>query len=454
MGKLNGTLESHAIGKIPPSAKSLEEVVLGACMLEKQGVSKALTILTPESFYVTAHSIIFFAISVLYNSGKPVDIETVTAEVRRMGKLEEVGGAYYITELTSKIASAENVEHHSFIIAQKFIQREIIRISSQGIKEAYEDTTDVLELLDNLTISLIKITSQINKNNAKHISQTAKENYLKIERLSAEPQKLIGYSTGISELDKSLHGIQSGVIIIAARPSMGKSAIMAQIVSHIAAQQVPVQVFTMEVNAAKYEMRMKTQMTGIHFERIQSGNIFQDEWEKLSNATSEICDLPIYIDESATISQVQLRSKCLQAYQEHGVRLFALDYIQLTEGGHENEGLTIMSRTVKIISQELNVPFIVLSQLSREVEKRNDKKPMLSDLRMSGSLEQDADVVLLLYRPEYYKLEAYDKNHNSVPSEGFAQIRIAKNKDGRVDTIDLNFKGDNLLFSDYNKTPF
>lgn len=447
---VNGILQSVQLGKLPPQARELEEAVLGACMLEKHAVQKVMTILTPDSFYATAHRVVFSSICYLYNSGKEVDILTVTDEVRNMGKLEDCGGAYYITELTARIASAANVEQHAYIVAQKHIQREIIRISSTAIKNAYDDTTDVLQLLDELTVNLIQVTAKITRNNARHIGETARENYLKIDHLSKDPGKLLGYSTGLRDLDKATHGLQPGVINIAARPSMGKSALMAQIVTHVSAQGIPAHVFTMEVGAGKYEMRMKTQATGIHFERIQSGNIFPDEWDKLSQATESIAELPIWIDESATLSQVQLRSKCLQAYQEHGVRLFALDFIQLTDGGETNEGLTIMSRTVKIIAQELNVPFIILSQLSREVEKRNDKKPMLSDLRNSGSLEQDADVVLLLYRPEYYGLRAEDKNGEEVPNEGFAQIRIAKHKDGKVGTLDLNFKGENLLFSDFN----
>lgn len=437
------------VEKMPPQSKELEEAVLGACMLESSAVRTVMTILVPESFYFNAHKTVFRAIASLYNASKQIDILTVMEEVKTMGKLDEIGGINFIADLTRHIASAANIEQHSYILAQKYIQREIIRIGTQAVKDAYDDANDVLKLLDDLTVQLIKVTSQITKNNSKHIGQTATENYLKIEKMSREPGRLLGYSTGLKDLDKALHGIQPGVINIAARPSMGKSALMAQIVTHIAQQGVPCHVFTMEVSASKYEMRMKTQATGIHFERIQSGNIFSDEWEKLSEGTSAIQELPIWIDESATLSQVQLRSKCLQAYQEHGVRLFALDFIQLTDGGHENEGLTIMSRAVKVIAQELNVPFIILSQLSREVEKRPDKKPMLSDLRNSGSLEQDADVVMLLYRPEYYGLEAQDKNRNSVPSEGFAQIRIAKNKDGKVDTVDLRFKGENLLFSDY-----
>lgn len=446
-------LTAYTFGKVPPQAREIEELVLGALMLESSAIGKALSILTYESFYVNAHQIVFKAIQSLYNASKPVDIATVTEEVKRCGKIEEVGGAIFVTELTSRVASAAHIEHHALIVAQKFIQREIIHISSEAIKNAYEDTTDVLELLDNLTIELIKVTSRITKNTAKHISGVSRDNYLKIEKLSNEPDKLLGYSTSISSIDKALHGIQAGVIVIAARPSMGKSALMGQIVTAIS-RQIPVQVFTLEVNESKYEMRMKSQLSGIHFERIQTGNIYANEWETLSNTTSEIQELPIWIDDCATINTIQLRSKCLQAYQERGVRCFAIDYIQLADGGNDNEKLSEFSRAVKIISQELNVPFIELSQLSREVEKRTDKKPLLSDLRNSGSLEQDADVVMLLYRPEYYGLDAFDRDGRPVKKEGFSQIRIAKNKDGKVCTIDLNFKGENLLFSDYEKSPF
>lgn len=441
------------INKIPPQAKEIEVAVLGACLLEKQAVSKSMTILVPDSFYSEANRLVYDCITKLYNTGKEIDILTVTEELRKAGKLEQVGGAYYVTQLTADVASAENVEHHAFIIAQKFIQREIIRISSDAIKNAYDDSQDVLDLLDNLTVQLIQVTANITKNSSKHISGVARENYLKIDKMSKHPGKLLGYSYGLEELDKATHGLQAGVVVIAARPSMGKSALMGQIITNLAKQGVPCQVFTMEVNASKYELRMKTQLTEINFERIQNGNIYANEWEKLHDATESISELPIYIDDCATLSMVQLRSKCLQAYTDKGVRCFALDFIQLTDGGTENEKLSEMSRAIKIISQELNVPFIELSQLSREVEKRTDKKPLLSDLRNSGSLEQDADVVMLLFRPEYYGLNATDKDGKEVNNQGFAQVRIAKNKDGRVGTIDLNFKGENLLFTDYIQSP-
>ena len=448
-GKTGLDLSQYVFGKIPPQSVELENAVLGACMLERDAVSKALSIISSDSFYKEANKLVFSAIERLYNSGKEVDILVVTEELKRVGKLEDAGGAFYVTDLTSNIASAANIEQHAFIVAQKHIQREIIRISSEAIKSAYSDSVDVLELLDELTVKLINVTARITRNSAKHISEAASANYRKIVAMSQEPNKLLGYSTGIRELDKALHGIQSGVIVIAARPSMGKSALMAQIVTNVARHGVPCQVFTLEVNAGKYELRMKTQLSGVNFERIQSGNIYDNEWGLLEEVSNQISDLPIWIDDCGTLSMVQLRSKCLQAYKERGVRLFALDFIQITDGGTENEKLSEMSRAIKIIAQELNVPFIELSQLSREVEKRNDKKPMMSDLRNSGSLEADADVVMLLFRPEYYGLQAQDRNGNDVDNHGFAQIRIAKNKDGKVATIDLKFKGENLLFSDY-----
>lgn len=446
---MNADLSAYTFGKIQPQAKELEEAVLGAMMLEKHAISKVMSIITYEAFYVTANRMVFNAIERLYKKGKEVDILTVTEELKQMSKLEDVGGAYYVTELTSRIASAANVEEHARIVAQKFFQREIIRISSDAIKQAYEDTTDVFNLLDYITLQLVNVNSKITKNSAKHISGPAKENYFKIDAMSKNPGKLLGHSTGIKSLDEALHGIQPGVIVIAARPSMGKSALMAQIATSAAEQGIPVQIFTLEVNAGKYELRMKTQMTQIHFSRIQTGNIRPEEWAELESVTEKISELPIWIDDAATISMVQLRSKCLQAYSERGVRMFAIDFIQLADGGDDNGKLSEMSRAVKIISQELNVPFLELSQLSREVEKRQDKKPLLSDLRNSGSLEADADVVMLLYRPEYYGLPAQDRHRNSVDSKGFAQIRIAKNKDGNVATVDLTFKGENLLFSDY-----
>lgn len=445
-------LSTYTFGKIPPQAKDAEELVLGACLLESDAVPKALSILIPESFYVNSHSIIFRSISGIYNSGKPVDLMTVKDDLQSKGKLEEIGGAFSLSELTNRLASGANVEHYAFIVAQKYIQREIIRVSSLAIKEAYEDGTDCLKLLDDLTINLINITSVITKNSAKHISKPSLDNLKRIEKMNVNPGSLLGYPTGLTELDKALHGIQPGVIVIAARPSMGKSALMAQILYSISKHGIACQIFTLEVNAERYELRMKSQLSNIHFERVQTGNIFSGEWEILHSVSNEISELPIWIDDCATLSMVQLRSKCLQAYKERDVRCFAIDFIQLAEGGHENEALTQMSRAVKMISQELNVPFIELSQLSREVEKRPDKKPMLSDLRNSGSLEQDADVVLLLYRPEYYGLKASDKNGNEVDNTGFAQLRVAKNKDGKVCTIDLKFIGENLKFKDYEKS--
>lgn len=441
-------------GKLPPQAKDIERAIIGACLLEKQAISVALKSVTHDSFYHNGYRLVFWAIENLYNRGVEIDGLTVCDELRRMGKLEEVGGVYFVEETGLSVVSGYNIDAHAKIVAQKFIRREAIRIASEVIAQSYDDSSDEFDIVDFGVAQFIGVTSKLTKNTAKHISQAATDNYFKIEKMSQDPVKLLGYSTGIRELDKALHGIQPGVIVIAARPSMGKSALMGQIVTSVAQQGVPVQIFTLEVNAGKYEIRMKTQLSGIHFERIQTGNIFQNEWDRLREVTEQIAEMPIWIDDAATLSMVQLRSKCLQAYSERGVRCFAIDFIQLTDGGTENEKLSEMSRAVKMISQELNVPFIELSQLSREVEKRNDKKPMLSDLRNSGSLEADADVVMLLYRPEYYGLPATDRNQNNIDSAGFAQIRIAKNKDGKVGTIDLKFKGENLLFSDYETTPF
>ena len=438
-------------GKVPPQSLDLEEAVLGACLLEKQAVVKATNLLTPDHFYSQANNLVFSAIINLSDTEKPVDILTVTEELKKLGTLEQAGGAQYISLLTNRIASGANVEHHARIVLQKFIQREVIKLSTTAIQTAYDDSVDVFELHDQLISDLIKLSSNLTKDRITHISQPAAENMKKIEQLSKDPGKLLGYSTGLVELDKLTHGIQPGVIVIAGRPSMGKSAILSQIAIEIS-RVVPVQIFTLEVSAAKYELRMKSQLSGIHYERIQTGNIYRDEWEKLSNVSFEISEMPIWIDDCATISPVQLRSKCLQAYSERGVRCFAIDFIQLADGGNDYQKLSDMSRAVKIVSQDLGIPFIELSQLSREVEKRPDKKPMLSDLKQTGSLEADADVVMLLYRPEYYNIKT--DHTGCLYPPGLAQIRVAKNKDGKVGTVDVKFEGDNVIFKNLEEAIF
>jgi replicative DNA helicase len=441
-------------GKVPPQAVDLEEAVLGAMMLEKDPLSEVIEILKPEIFYKEAHQRIFTTIQKLFASTEPVDILTVTEALRKSGELDLVGGPYYITMLTNRVASAANIEYHAHILLQKYIQRELINISSDIIKDSYEDTTDVFKLLDKAENNLFNISENSLRRTYRSMQSLVHEAIQDIVEASKQDGQLRGVGSGFTELDRITGGWQrSDLVILASRPGMGKTAFSLTMARNAAVNfSKPVAVFSLEMSAVQLVTRLIASETGIPAEKLKKGSIGEDEWAHLNTKMTQLIDAPLYIDDTPALTIFELRAKSRRLKQQHDVQMIILDYLQLMQGGAEHKGnreqeISSISRSLKALAKELDVPIIALSQLSREVEKRGGtKKPILSDLRESGSIEQDADMVMFIYRPEYYKIDVDEAGDST---QGLAEISIAKNRSGPVKDIKLRFIAKYAKFTDY-----
>ncbi|MHC0448320.1 replicative DNA helicase [Flavobacterium sp. 3-218] len=436
-------------GKLPPQAIDLEEAVLGAMMIDKKGVDDVIDILQPDAFYKDAHKHIFEAILQLFTETQPIDILTVSTQLKKNGKLDIAGGDFYLIQLTQKIASSAHIEFHSRIILQKFIQRSLIRISSEIIEESYDESADVFDLLDKAESKLYEVT----QGNIKRSSETAQSLVLqakkKIEEISKK-EGLSGVETGFHNLDKLTSGWQpSDLIIIAARPAMGKTAFVLSMARNIAIQYGHgVALFSLEMASVQLITRLISSETGLSSEKLRTGKLEAHEWTMLSTKVKDLEKAPLFIDDTPSLSIFDLRAKCRRLASQHGIKIIIIDYLQLMTaggnakgGGNREQEISTISRNLKALAKELNVPVIALSQLSRAVETRgSSKRPLLSDLRESGAIEQDADIVSFLYRPEYYKIEEWDDEEAS-PTAGQAEIMIAKHRNGGIENIRLKFLG-------------
>ena len=440
-------------GKVPPQAVDLEEAVLGAMMLENDKLAEVIEILKPEVFYKEQHQKIYSAIHRLYGSNQPVDILTVTEDLRQAGELDIVGGAYYITNLTNRVASAANIEFHARIILQKYIQRELIRISSEIIKDAYEDSTDVFDLLDKAETGLFSISESSIGKTYMDMQSIIKEAIREITAARAHEGSLRGVGSGFTELDRLTSGWQkSDLIIIASRPGMGKTAFALTMARNAAVDfKKPVALFSLEMSAVQLVTRLISSETEIPQEKLRKGTMEEYEWQQLNAKIGNLLDAPIYLDDTAALSIFDLRAKSRRLKARQNIQLIVVDYLQLMQGSHETKGnreqeISSISRGLKSLAKELDVPVIALSQLSRAPEKRSTAaKPILSDLRESGSIEQDADMVMFIYRPEYYKI---DVDEHGDSTSGAAEVCIAKNRNGPLKDIPLKFISKYAKFAD------
>ncbi len=436
-------------GKLPPQVLDLEEAVLGAMMIDKKGVDDVIDILQPDAFYKDAHKFIFEAIVQLFTETQPIDLLTVSAQLKKNGKLDVAGGDFYLIQLTQKIASSAHIEFHSRIILQKFIQRSLIRISSEIIEASYDETTDVFDLLDQAESKLYEVT----QGNIKRSSETAQSLVLQAKKRIEEIAKqegLSGVETGFTNLDKLTSGWQpSDLIIIAARPAMGKTAFVLSMARNMAIDfGHPVALFSLEMASVQLITRLISSETGLSSEKLRTGKLEPHEWEMLSTKVKNLEKAPLFIDDTPSLSIFDLRAKCRRLVSQHGIKIVIVDYLQLMTaggnskgGGNREQEISTISRNLKALAKELNVPVIALSQLSRAVETRgSSKRPLLSDLRESGAIEQDADIVSFLYRPEYYKIDEWDDDEAS-PTAGQAEIMIAKHRNGGIENVRLKFLG-------------
>ena len=450
-------------GRIPPQALELEEAVLGAMLIDKKGVDEVIDILQPDAFYKTAHQIIFEAIFQLFQDSQPVDLLTVSSELRKKGKLETVGGEFYLVQLSQRVASSAHIEFHARIILQKFIQRSLIKISNEIIESSYKESTDVFDLLDEAESKLYDIT----QGNIKKSSESAQSLVIEAKKRIEEISKrdgLSGVSTGFEKLDKLTSGWQpSDLIIIASRPGMGKTALTLSMARNIAVtKQIPVAFFSLEMSSVQLITRLISAETGLSSEKLRTGKLADHEWQQLNVKVTDLEKAPLFIDDTPSLSIFDLRAKARRLSSQHGIKLIVVDYLQLmtagtsTKSGNREQEISTISRNLKALAKELNIPVIALSQLSRAVETRGGtKRPMLSDLRESGAIEQDADIVSFIYRPEYYNIDEWDDDERS-PSEGQAELIVAKHRNGGLDNIRLKFIGHLGKFEDLDSfdSPF
>ena len=449
----NQTGGSWEHGKVPPQAIDLEEAVLGAIMLEKDALTQVIDILKPEVFYKEAHNIIFSAISRLFGKSEPVDILTVTNELKNTGELEIVGGPYYITQLTNRIASAANVEYHSRIISQKFIQRELIRISSEIIKDAFEDTTDVFDLLDRAEQNLFSVSESNLRRNYDDMQSLVTVAIKEIEAGKGQEGHLRGIPSGFTDLDRVTNGWQkSDLVILAARPGMGKTAFVLSMARNAAIDfKKSIAFFSLEMSSIQLVTRLISSETQLSADKLKKGSLESYEWEQLHSKIRNLTDAKLLIDDTPALTVFELRAKCRRLKAQHDIDMVIIDYLQLMSGsgdarGNREQEISAISRSLKALAKELDIPVIALSQLSRAVETRGgSKKPILSDLRESGAIEQDADMVMFIYRPEYYKIEV-DEDGNSTA--GIAEICIAKHRNGALKDIPLRFIDKFAKFAD------
>ncbi len=440
-------------GKIPPQAVQLEEAVLGALLIDKKGLDDVIDILSPEAFYKSAHQAIFKAIVTLFNESKPTDLLTVANQLKLDGKLEFVGGDYYLIQLSQRVASSAHVEYHARIILQKYLQRQLIALSSEIIEDAYDETTDVFTLLDKAETKLFEVTQGNLKKNSEDASSLVRQALEKIEEISNK-DGLSGLQTGFTKLDALTSGWQpSDLIIIAARPGMGKTAFVISMAKNMAIDyKEPVAVFSLEMSSVQLITRMISSETGLTSEKLRKGNLEPHEWEQLNVKVKSLSDAPVFIDDTPSLSIFDLRAKARRLVSQHGVKILIIDYLQLMTaggaGGNREQEISMISRNLKALAKELSIPVIALSQLSRSVETRGgSKRPLLSDLRESGAIEQDADIVSFIFRPEYYGLTEWDDDDHT-PCEGQGEFIVAKHRNGGLDNIRLKFTGHLAKFSD------
>lgn len=445
-------------GKLPPQAIELEEAVLGAILMDAKALNDVIDALRPEAFYDPRHQQIFEAVMRLFNESKPIDILTATEKVREMGHLDAIGGPFYISQLTNKVASTANAEVHARIITQKHILRELIKISSETIKDAYDETTDVFDLLDKTESKLFTVSEGNLKTSYDAMSTLMKEAIHQIEEVMKMEEGVSGVPSGFKALDKVTSGWQrSDMIVIAARPGMGKTAFVLSMARNIAVDfQRPVAVFSLEMSSVQLVQRLISSETEIPSEKLRKGNLRDDEFAHLHARIGKLSKAPLFIDDTPALSVFELRAKCRRLKQQHNIELIIIDYLQLmTAGGdkgNREQEISTISRSIKSIAKELNVPVIALSQLNRSVETRGgDKKPQLSDLRESGAIEQDADLVSFIYRPEYYSIHEYEDGR---PTKGIGEFIIAKHRNGALENVKLSFRGELAKFSDLESFDF
>lgn len=446
-------------GIVPPQAVELEEVVLGALLLEGETITTVQEYLSEDAFYKSEHKIIYHAIEELSAQQKEVDLYSVTEKLRSSQQLTQAGGGQFLMELTQKVGSAANVDQHSRIIAQKYVQRELIRSAIEIQKQAYDSSKDVDDLIGFAESEILKVTDGHIKKAVQHSSDILKRTIEMIELAGQNQSEYSGICTGFRDLDNLTLGWQpSDLIIIAARPSMGKTAFVLSMARNISVDYGrPVALFSLEMAATQLMTRLIVAETELPSKTIRSGKLTPEQWKQLEVSTKPLGRAPLFIDDTPALSIFEFRSKARRMHQHNGVELIIIDYLQLMtcerhgEKGNREQEVSYISRTLKAIAKELNVPIIALSQLSRQTEMRGGThRPQLSDLRESGAIEQDADIVAFIHRPEYYGINQLEDGSSS---SGVALICVAKHRNGEVRDVKMRFLKEQAKFVDFQMAP-
>ncbi|MGE5708526.1 MAG: replicative DNA helicase [Bacteroidota bacterium] len=439
----------NELERLPPQNIEAEQSVLGAMLLAPDAVGRVIELLHAESFYRTAHQKIYETIKELFEKGEPSDLITVSDLLRGKEQLEEIGGMGYLAELAGSIPTAANVEYYARIIEEKALRRELIKSGTEIVGLGYDESIEVAKSLDQAEQLILDIAQKRRSNDLVHIKDILHESYETISQRYEQQDSLTGVPSGFYDLDHLTAGLQpSDLIILAARPAMGKTAFCLNLAQNVATAKMPVAVFSLEMSKEQLVQRLLCAEAGIDAHRLKTGYLAESDWPRLTEAIGKLAEAPLYIDDTASISALEIRSKCrrLKTENKGQLGLVVIDYLQLMEGsGNENrvQEISQISRSLKGLARELHAPVIALSQLSRAVESRTDKRPMLSDLRESGSIEQDADIVIFIYRDEYYNPESAAKN--------IAEIIIAKHRNGPTGKVELFFKKECTRFESLNQ---
>jgi len=451
---LKATPTSQIDGKLQPQALELEKAVLGALMIDNESLSDAIDSLQAEYFYAPKHQKIFEAIVNLFNNTQPVDILTVSEELKRMEMFKEIGGLAYISELTNNVSSSSNTEFHARIIAEKFIKRSLINISRKISNDAFEDSVDIFDLLNDAEANLFTVTEGTLRKSYDKMSSLIKGALENIETLRNKEDGLSGVPSGFTNVDRVTSGWQkSDLVIVAARPGMGKTAFALTMARNVAVDHnTPIGFFSLEMSSEQLVNRLIASEAELGASKLRKGDLADHEMVQLHEKIKHLSEAPIFIDDTPGLSIFELRAKARRLVKNHGVGIIMIDYLQLMTaggtGGNREQEISTISRSLKGIAKELKIPVIALSQVNRGVESRTgvgSKRPMLSDLRESGAIEQDADIVTFIYRPEYYKIYEWD---NGDDSRGQGELIIAKHRNGSLNNVRLKFTGEFAKFSD------
>ena len=432
--------------RIPPHSVESEQSILGSILLDKDAIITVTETIKPDDFYKEAHKIIYECMITLSNKGEPIDLITLTEELRKQGHLNDIGGISYITSLSTIVPTTSNVKYYADIVKEKSVLRKLIKASNEIINLGYSGATKIEDVLEQAEKSIFDISQENTSDDFKSINLVLMDAYDMIEKLYTNKSDVTGITTGFKDLNKKINGLQrTDLILIAARPAMGKTAFSLNLVQNAALKgDASVAVFSLEMSKEQLVQRMLSSQSSVELKKIKTGTLNDNDWPRIIDAMAVLSDAKIHIDDTPGIKISELRSKCRKLKIEKGLDLVLIDYLQLMEGEGNNESrqqeISKISRSLKILAKELNCPVVALSQLSRAPEQRADHRPMLSDLRESGAIEQDADIVMFLYRDEYYHADSESKN--------IGEVIIAKNRHGETGSVELVWLGEVQRFGD------